>query len=133
MSYTHGCPFIFIVLGGKLMGKLTTHILDTYHGTPAAGLTVELWRLSEDSTRTHIVTIQTNSDGRSPALLLDAETIQAGEYELLFHVRAYFATKGVTAPFLNIVPVRFTIFDAAQNYHVPLLASPWAYSTYRGS
>jgi 5-hydroxyisourate hydrolase len=119
------------------MGKLTTHVLDTHSGIPAAHLTIELWRLSDDGTRTPITVIQTNGDGRAPAPLLDDATIAEGEYELVFHVRAYFAAR-LTAvdnpsPFLDRVPVRFTIYDAGQHYHVPLLVSPWAYSTYRGS
>lgn len=115
------------------MGKLTTHVLDTYSGMPAANLTIELWHIADDASRTHIVTIQTNQDGRASSSLLDSITIAVGEYELIFHVRAYFAAKHIESPFLNRVPVHFTIFDADQNYHVPLLVSPWSYSTYRGS
>lgn len=115
------------------MGKLTTHVLDTYHGRPAAGMTVELWQLAEDGARRAVLTLQTNADGRVPAPLLEGETVVAGDYELVFHVRAYFAAHGVDAPFLGDVPVRFTLFDPSQNYHVPLVTSPWAYSTYRGS
>jgi 5-hydroxyisourate hydrolase len=115
------------------MGKLTTHVLDTYSGVPAANLTVQLWRFADDGTRTPVTTIHTNSDGRAPAPLLEDAALTTGEYELIFFVREYFSARGVQTPFLNHVPVRFTIFDAAQNYHVPLLVSPWAYSTYRGS
>lgn len=115
------------------MGKLTTHVLDTYSGVPAANLTIQLWRFADDGSRTQVTTIQTNGDGRSPMPLLDTATIMTGEYELVFFVREYFAAQGIQTPFLNHVPVRFTIFDATQNYHVPLLVSPWAYSTYRGS
>lgn len=113
------------------MGKLTTHVLDTVHGGPAAGVRIELWRL--DGERTLVGALVTNADGRGDAPLLDADTIREGEYEIVFFVRAYFAARGVASPFIDTVPVRFTIFDATQNYHVPLLASPWAYSTYRGS
>lgn len=113
------------------MGKLTTHVLDTVQGGPAAGLKIELWRL--DGGRALISTIATNADGRGDSPLLDGDAMRAGEYELVFFVRDYFFARGVASPFLNAVPVRFTIFDTAQNYHVPLLASPWAFSTYRGS
>ena len=117
-------------------GKLTTHVLDIFHGKPAANLTIELWRLSDDGTsREHLLTVQTNDDGRISAPLLADDGLKAGEYELVFYVRAYF--EGLDAdgasPFLNTVPIRFTVFDAGQHYHVPLLVSPWAYSTYRGS
>lgn len=116
-----------------MMGRLTTHVLDTYHGGPAARFTIELWRLGADKERSRLATISTNDDGRANAPLLEGSALLAGEYELHFFVRDYFHARGVTAPFLNIVPVRFTIFDAAQHYHVPLLVSPWSYSTYRGS
>lgn len=115
------------------MGKLTTHVLDTYHGRPASGVAVELWSLAPDGTRAHLATVHTNADGRVDAPLLAGESLLAGEYELVFHVRAYFEGVGVASPFLSAAPVRFTVFDAAQNYHVPLVVSPWAYSTYRGS
>lgn len=115
------------------MGKLTTHVLDTYSGVPAANLTVELWRLHEDNKRSLLKSIQTNADGRADQPLLEGDALKTGEYELVFYVRVYFALKNVQAPFLNRVPVRFTIFDANLNYHVPLLTSPWSYSTYRGS
>lgn len=116
------------------MGKLTTHVLDTFHGSPAPNLTITLWRLDDDGeNRTLLTTITTNADGRASAPLLEGDTMQTGEYELIFDVRAYFQSRGQAAPFLNRVPVRFTIFDVEQHYHVPLLVSPWAYSTYRGS
>jgi 5-hydroxyisourate hydrolase len=117
------------------MGKLTTHVLDILHGHPAAGMTIELWRLT-DTTRDHLLTVQTNPDGRVSSPLLADDALIAGEYELIFHVRAYFETHSAdpkSSPFLNVVPIRFTVFDASQHYHVPLLVSPWAYSTYRGS
>lgn len=119
------------------MGRLTTHVLDIFHGKPAANLTIELWRLGVDhSLREHLLTVQTNADGRVSTPLLTDDALKAGEYELVFHVRAYFEhTSGNVdvSPFLNTVPIRFTVFDAEQHYHVPLLVSPWAYSTYRGS
>jgi 5-hydroxyisourate hydrolase len=117
-------------------GRLTTHVLDTARGRPAAGLTIELWRDG-----TCLKTVVTNADGRTDAPLLADGELEAGPYELVFHVGAYFAGQngdgpGEAAPgvpFLDTVPVRFGIADAGAHYHVPLLASPWAYSTYRGS
>jgi 5-hydroxyisourate hydrolase len=117
------------------MGKLTTHVLDTYHGRPAAGVAVELWRVAGDS-RLYVLDIKTNADGRTDIPLLTDASLQAGEYELVFDVRGYFAAvmgREDASPFLGRVPIRFTVFDAAQHYHVPLLVSPWSYSTYRGS
>jgi 5-hydroxyisourate hydrolase len=119
------------------MGKLTTHVLDIMHGHPAARMSIDLYRLSTDgAAREHLMTVQTNDDGRVSSPLLADDALIAGEYELVFHVRAYFETHlpdNSASPFLNVVPVRFTIFDPVQHYHVPLLVSPWAYSTYRGS
>ncbi|HLA63528.1 MAG TPA: hydroxyisourate hydrolase [Rhodothermales bacterium] len=114
-------------------GRLSTHVLDTAHGRPAAGITVELWR---DGVL--LSTVQTNADGRTDAPLLIGDALQAGTYELVFHVGPYFAAlapdgAAPTVPFLDRVPVRFGIADAEAGYHVPLLVSPWAYSTYRGS
>ncbi len=117
------------------MGKLTTHVLDTAHGAPAADLRIELWLLrpgGEDLVKA----ARTNADGRCDAPLLDGTSLLVGTYELVFFVGEYFAAKNVpqTEPrFLDLVPVRFGIFDANQSYHVPLLVSPWSYSTYRGS
>ncbi len=114
--------------------KLSTHVLDTAHGVPAPGLKIELWRL--DGARALLKTVHTNSDGRTDAPLLDGAEMQVGQYELVFFVGDYFAQKS-SAPtdgkFLDAVPVRFGITDASASYHVPLLCSPWAYSTYRGS
>lgn len=117
------------------MPKLSTHILDTASGQPAAGVRIDLSMLDDDDYRL-LKTLHTNSDGRTDELLLDAETMKAGQYELLFHVGVYFTESSTTLkqpPFLDQVPVRFTIVDASQNYHVPLLVSPWSYSIYRGS
>ncbi|NOK86202.1 MAG: hydroxyisourate hydrolase [Chloroflexi bacterium AL-W] len=117
------------------MGKLTTHVLDVYHGRPAADMQIDLWRIHTVE-REHVLTVQTNNDGRCDAPLLADDALIIGEYELIFHVRGYFQTQMQTddaSPFLNQVPVRFTVFDAAGHYHVPLLVSPWSYSTYRGS
>jgi len=116
------------------MAKLSTHVLDTAHGCPAAGLPLELWRISPE--RELLKTATTNDDGRTDELLLNAGEMQVGQYELVFKTGAYFKDKGVSLPepaFLGDIPIRFGIFDAEQNYHVPLLVSPWSYSTYRGS
>lgn len=114
-------------------GKLTTHVLDTASGKPAAGMAVDL---IDCAGGTLIITFLTNADGRADAPLLSGGTIQPGCYELRFHVADYFREQGTILPeppFLDVVPVRFGIEDAEANYHVPLLVSPWAYSTYRGS
>jgi 5-hydroxyisourate hydrolase len=116
------------------MGSLTTHVLDTYHGVAAANVAVELTRL--DGARESIVRTTTNADGRCGAPLLSGAGMKAGRYELAFDLGAYFRGKGVALPdppFLSKVVIHIGIADAAQNYHVPLLASPWSYSTYRGS
>lgn len=110
------------------MGKLTTHVLDTAQGRPGAGIRIELFRL-EGGSGTLVASVTTNRDGRTDAPLLEGEKFRAGSYELLFHIGAYFSAQG----FLDVVPVRFRIADAAQHYHVPLLCSPWSYTTYRGS
>jgi len=119
-----------------MVGSLTTHVLDTAQGRPAADMVVELWRLAASGERTLLRTARTNADGRTDEPLLTGEEMAAGVYELVFAVGAYFATQPVTTaapPFLDQVPVRFGIADAHAHYHVPLLVSPWAYSTYRGS
>jgi 5-hydroxyisourate hydrolase len=117
------------------MGKLSTHVLDTAHGQPAADVRIELWQLRGDGEQL-IKTVRTNADGRTDAPLLDAAAIEVGAYELLFFVGEYFAARGIAhvdPKFLDIIPIRFGIADASANYHVPLLVSPWSYSTYRGS
>jgi 5-hydroxyisourate hydrolase len=118
------------------MGRLTTHILDTANGRPAAGVLIELVALDADGGRTRLASVTTNDDGRTDQPLLAGDAFRPGRYELTFHIGAYFA--GLSAeqpdlPFLDTVPLRFGIADAAAHYHVPLLASPWSYSTYRGS
>ncbi len=115
------------------MGALTTHVLDTMHGRPAAGLRVELYRLG--AARERLLDVVTNSDGRCDAPLLAGEALLRGEYELVFHVGDYFRALDAAdeLPFLDKVPVRFAVADTASHYHVPLLASPWSYTTYRGS
>lgn len=119
-----------------MAGRLTTHVLDTAQGKPAANLTIELWRLGNDETRELITATRTNADGRTDAPLLDDDALAAGVYEIVFVVGAYFAAQPLTIPtppFLDRVPVRFGIADPNAHYHVPLLVAPWAYSTYRGS
>jgi 5-hydroxyisourate hydrolase len=111
-----------------MTGKLTTHVLDTAKGCPAAGLKIELWKKA-DSLPSLLGTWTTNADGRCNQPLLHGPDLLAGDYELRFYVGDYFGEK----KFLNIVPICFTISDPAAHYHIPLLASPWAYSTYRGS
>ena len=112
-------------------GQLSTHVLDLTTGQPAAGMKIELYRRGDGAEL--LKSILTNADGRTDALLLDARELTAGDYELVFCVRAYFTARGVECPFLDEVPVRFSITDPAMAYHVPLLVTPWAYSTYRGS
>ena len=106
--------------------SLTTHVLDTRDGRPAAGMKIELW--SRDP-RKLLKRLTTNADGRTDEPLLSPNECMAGDYELVFYVGEYFGERR----FLDQVPMRFTISDAAAKYHVPLLVSPWAYSTYRGS
>ena len=114
---------------------LTTHILDTARGKPAGGVAIQLWRIRADAPPELLAETHTNADGRTAAPLLNGVAFTAGTYEIVFAIGAYFA--GFAAahepPFLDLVPIRFTIADASAHYHVPLLASPWAYSTYRGS
>lgn len=115
--------------------KLSTHVLDTYHGRPAAGLRIDFFRI-EGEKRTLIKTLKTNSDGRTDELPMKSDEMQVGEYEFLFHIGDHFRALGVKLPepaFLDRVPVRFGIFDAKAGYHVPLVCTPWTYSTYRGS
>jgi len=111
--------------------KLSTHVLDLTSGRPAAGMKIELWRRGAQPALVKAVT--TDADGRTAAPLLAEREMTPGAYELVFHVRAYFAARGVECGFLDEVPVRFEISAADAAYHVPLLVTPWAYSTYRGS
>lgn len=108
------------------MSSLSTHVLDTSRGRPAAGMKIELW--SQDRSML-LKTVTTDRDGRTDEPLLTGDTMAVGTYELVFHVGEYFGDRS----FLDQVPVRFTISDASAKYHVPLLVTPWAYSTYRGS
>jgi len=119
----------------EAMGKLTTHVLDTAAGTPARGLRVELHAVG-DATAQLLANFHTNADGRAPAPLLEGDSLRPGRYSLTFHVGEYFRTAGLQLPepaFLDEVVIRFGIAHADQHYHVPLLVSPWSYSTYRGS
>ena len=109
------------------MGKLTTHVLDTARGQPAAGMKIELLK---DGTLLRMIT--TNSDGRGDVPLLEGDAVVEGSYELRFYVADYFRFEGIDSPFLDVVPVCFRM-EAGGSYHVPLVCSPWAYSTYRGS
>lgn len=115
------------------MSRLTTHILDTAHGRPAGGVAVRLYSLSGE--RRLVASTSTNDDGRTDEPLLDGDEMRSGEYELEFDIGDYFATGGTDVadpPFLGTVLIRVHL-HAGEHYHVPLLASPWAYSTYRGS
>ncbi len=115
------------------MGRLTTHILDTAHGHPAAGVAVRLFSLENE--RTLVSSQRTNQDGRTDEPLLDGAAMSSGSYELEFDIGDYFAASGVEVSepaFLNTIVIRFAV-NADEHYHVPLLASPWSYSTYRGS
>jgi len=116
------------------MGRLSTHVLDTANGVPAQGVRVRLERL-EDEARTLVVETETNHDGRTDQPLMIGDKFRTGTYELTFDVGAYFLSKagGVGPGFLDLVPLRFTISEPDGHYHVPLLVSPWSYSTYRGS
>jgi 5-hydroxyisourate hydrolase len=117
-----------------MAGYLTTHVLDTARGTPAEGLLIDLYRIEGD-TRTHLRSLRTNSDGRTDEQILPAEEFALGTYELVFHTGAYLDAKGVppeSPRFLDMIPIRFGMSEAS-HYHVPLLLSPFGYSTYRGS
>ncbi len=119
------------------MGRLTTHVLDVARGRPAAGVVIEVWRLGRADGQPELLkTARTNADGRTEDPLLAGDELESGVYELVFLVGDYFAAQESSLeglPFLDRVPIRFGIADASARYHVPLLASPWAYSTYRGS
>ncbi len=118
------------------MSGLTTHVLDTALGKPAEGMKIDLYWL-EGNERQHIKTVKTNADGRvDGGPLLDGDAFMVGSYELVFHAGDYLRASGQTLPepaFLELVPIRFGIADPHAHYHVPLLLSPWSYSTYRGS
>jgi hydroxyisourate hydrolase len=115
--------------------KLSTHVLDTARGRPAKGVRIELWALDAPVPKL-LKSAETNADGRTEEPLLAGDEMRAGLYELVFHVGDYFAGQSAvagSAPFLDRIPVRFNIADITSGYHVPLLVSPWSYTTYRGS
>ncbi len=117
------------------MGKLSTHVLDTTQGKPGAGVEIELY-LVNAAGRTLLKRDATNQDGRCTTPLLEGEQMQSGQYELVFGAGDYFASQGVNLPaprFVDRVVIAFGIADPGQNYHVPLVVTPWSYSTYRGS
>ncbi len=117
------------------MGRLSTHVLDTARGKPAAGVVVLLYRL-EDTGRSLLREVVTNADGRIDGPLLEGAALAAGSYELLFRAGDYLRASGQAGGdvlFLDEIPIRFGVPDAGQHYHVPLLISPFGYSTYRGS
>lgn len=116
------------------MGRLTTHVLDTAAGRPAAGVKIELYEAGAE--RRLLRTLETNSDGRCDSPLLEGAACKTGLYELVFSVGSYFQKTGVKLPdppFLDQVVLRFGISRTEEDYHVPLLVSPWSFSTYRGS
>ncbi len=118
------------------MGHLSTHVLDTAHGRPAAGMRVTLQRVAADGRADDVKTVVLNADGRADGPLLSAAEMAVGRWRLCFEVAPYFRACGVDLPeppFLDTVQVDFGIADAAGHYHVPLLVSPWSHSTYRGS
>ncbi|MCE8017562.1 hydroxyisourate hydrolase [Halomonas sp. MCCC 1A17488] len=117
------------------MGRLTTHVLDTAQGRPGEGIRIDVYRLEGES-RSLLKTATTNDDGRCDAPILEGDDFSVGEYELVFHAGDYLRRQGVSASeprFLDVIPLRFGVADASQHYHVPLLVSPYGYSTYRGS
>jgi 5-hydroxyisourate hydrolase len=117
------------------MGKLSTHVLDTAQGQPGAGVAVELYKV-DGGARTLLRRDATNADGRCATPLLEGDALQPGQYELVFAAGDYFAAQGVALPtprFIDRVTIAFGVADAGQNYHVPLVVTPWSYSTYRGS
>ena len=118
------------------MGRLTTHVLDTAQGVPAEGVGISLWRLGDEGEdRELVVSTVTNADGRTDEPLLAGTDFVPGVYELEFAVGAYFTSQHdtETLPFLDLIPVRVGLSETDRHYHVPLLVSPWSYSTYRGS
>lgn len=120
----------------KVHGQLSTHVLDTHAGRPAASVTIELVQLAANGEHVTIVRATTNRDGRTDEPLIAGQPLPIGRYELRFHVADYFAGLGTPQgdpPFLGTVPVRFAVAEPEGHYHVPLLVTPWSYSTYRGS
>lgn len=117
------------------MGKLSTHILDTAHGRPAPNVAIELYSM-DGATPQLLLATRTNADGRTDAPLLKDFEVKRGRYRLVFHIGDYFRNIGMKLPdppFVDVVPIDFGIAEDGGNYHVPLVCSPWTYSTYRGS
>ena len=118
------------------MSGLSIHVLDTSAGKPAAGMLVEFFRLHADGALQCLAREHTDANGRTARPLIEPADLQPGRYQLTFHVGAYFATTGHRLPepaFYDLIPIRFGIADTTTHYHVPLLVSPWSYTTYRGS
>jgi 5-hydroxyisourate hydrolase len=118
------------------MARLSTHVLDTAIGRPATGVRIRLYALTPDGARSLVAEATTNADGRTDAPLLSGESYRPGTYELEFHAGDYLRARGQTLPdpaFLDVIPIRFGMHKADGHYHVPLLLSPYGYSTYRGS
>jgi 5-hydroxyisourate hydrolase len=118
------------------LAGVTTHVLDVSIGRPAQGVRTELYELDSGAKRKLVADVLTNADGRTDKPLLGADQARAGRFELVFHVGDYFRSRRTELAdprFLDIVPIRFGVADAKAHYHVPLLVSPWSYSTYRGS
>jgi 5-hydroxyisourate hydrolase len=127
--------FLPILINGVMMSRLTTHVLDTAHGKPGQGIQIDLYKIVDNS-RKFLLSKNTNTDGRCDGPLLEGDAFQTGVYELDFHIGNYFTRLGMALPkpgFLDVVTLRFGVADASRHYHVPLVASPWSYSTYRGS
>jgi hydroxyisourate hydrolase len=119
-----------------MSGKLTTHVLDISCGKPARGMKLELWSIGGMENRSLLRSAETNAEGRLDVPLLVETELKVGQYELVFYVADYFWKQGAVCdepPFLNLIPIRFTVSDADSHYHVPLLVAPGGYSTYRGS
>ena len=114
-----------------MSARLSTHVLDLTTGKPAAGMRLELWK--RDPMPARLKMVETNQDGRTDVPLLKEQELATGRYELIFFVKEYFSRHATECSFLEDVPIRFSIEDARSVYHVPLLVTPWAYSTYRGS
>lgn len=117
------------------MAKLSTHVLDTWQGRPASGVRIDLYAVEPAGARL-LATTRTNADGRTDAPLLEGDAVKRGRYRLVFHVGEHYRSAGVALPeppFVDAVPIEFGIAEEGGNYHVPLVCTPWAYSTYRGS
>ena len=117
------------------MAGISTHALDNDTGEPARGMRID-FSILKGGTYRHVKTVETNAEGRTDEPILAPEEAEVGQYELLFHVADYYRGLGVELPeppFVEEVPVRFAVFDAAQHYHVPMLCTPWTCTTYRGS